>query len=119
MGFLRRLLGGQPQPEVRPDERPESQDLGDRRGVAYSLDGLAGLARDRGDSRAARELYERSLAARREVGDRPGAQRTLRALATMARAAGDHARARALYDESLALEKEESDTRPSRASESG
>jgi hypothetical protein len=32
MAFLRRLLGGQPQPESASDELPETRDLGDRRG---------------------------------------------------------------------------------------
>lgn len=32
MGFLRRLLGSQPEPEPQPDERPPLFDLGDQRG---------------------------------------------------------------------------------------
>jgi predicted ATPase/class 3 adenylate cyclase len=64
---------------------------------------LADIARDQGDDRRARELYEQGLAPARARGDRHAAAYPLRGLAHLCRARGDFEEAEALFKESLAL----------------
>ena len=53
------------------------QGLGDRTGVAWSLDHQGDVAREQGDAAAARNLYQQALAIFRELGDRWGIAGTL------------------------------------------
>ncbi len=80
-----------------------ARQLGDKQGVAVSLNALAVLARDRGDARAAHSLFEESLAVWRELGDEQAVARSLSNLANIVALEGDSARARALYAECLAI----------------
>jgi predicted ATPase/serine/threonine protein kinase len=77
--------------------------LGDRTGVAVSLNGLAVLARDRGDISTAHALFEESLELWRELGDLKAVARALSNLANVVKMQGDLERARALYAESLSI----------------
>ncbi len=85
----------------------ESQDiahaLGDKTGVAVSLNALAVYARDRGDVGVAHILFEASLALWRELGDQKAIARALSNLANVLKLEGDFDRARSLYAECLAI----------------
>jgi tetratricopeptide (TPR) repeat protein len=85
----------------------ESQDiarkLGDKTGIAVSLNALAVFARDRGDVATARVLFETSLGLWRELGDQKAVARALSNLANVLKLQGDYDRARALYAECLAI----------------
>ncbi len=70
---------------------------------AKVLNGAGTLAHSHADYRAARALYEESLAITRELGDGAGTSRALNNLGTVAWAQGDWPAARALYEESLAI----------------
>jgi predicted ATPase len=83
-----------------------SSKLGDRRGIATSLNNLAHVARLQGDYPAAQELYGESLAIGRNLGDRRLIAFSLDGLGMMARYQGDYAAARGFYEESLALGRE-------------
>ena len=80
--------------------------LGDRRGIAGSLNNLGLVACDQGDFAAARLLHEESLAIMRELEDRKGIANSLNNLGNVAYDQGDFAAARELYEESLAIERE-------------
>ena len=71
---------------------PSSRELGDRAGVAWSLNYQGDVARDQGDSAAARTLYEQGLAIFRELGDRWGIAGTLADLGNLAREQGELSR---------------------------
>jgi multidrug resistance efflux pump len=71
--------------------------------VAWSLNYQGDVARDQGDSAAARTLYEQSLAIFRELSDRWGIGGILADLGSLAREQGDYARAHALYRESITV----------------
>jgi len=81
----------------------ESQDialqLGDRKGVAVSLNALAVFARDRGDVAKARILFEATLGLWRELGDQKAVARALSNLANVLKLQGDYDRAYALHVE--------------------
>jgi len=85
----------------------ESQDiareLGDKTGIAVSLNALAVFARDRGDVATAHILFESSLALWRELGDQKAVARALSNLANVLKLQGDYDRARSLYAECLAI----------------
>jgi predicted ATPase/predicted Ser/Thr protein kinase len=85
----------------------ESQDiareLGDKTGIAVSLNALAVFARDRGDVATAQVLFEASLGLWRELGDQKAVARALSNLANVLKLHGDYDRARALYAECLAI----------------
>jgi tetratricopeptide (TPR) repeat protein len=85
----------------------ESQDiaqvLGDKTGVAVSLNALAVFARDRGDVEDAHILFEASLGLWRELGDQKAVARALSNLANVVKLQGEYGRARALYVECLAI----------------
>ena len=80
-----------------------ARQLGDKRGVAVSLNALAVTARDRGDVQVARSLFEESLALWRELGDQKAVARSLSNLANVVKLQGDYARARSLYAECLSI----------------
>jgi predicted ATPase/serine/threonine protein kinase len=83
----------------------QSQDiavrLGDKTGVAVSLNALAVIARDRGDVAKANILFEASLALWRELDDPKAVARALSNLANVVKLQGDYTRARSLYAECL------------------
>jgi predicted ATPase len=85
----------------------ESQDiaheLGDKTGIAVSLNALAVFARDRGDVATAHVLFEASLGLWRELGDQKAVARALSNLANVLKLQGDYVPARALYAECLAI----------------
>ncbi len=85
----------------------ESQDiahkLGDKTGVAVSLNALAVYACDRGDVASALVLFEASLALWRDQGDQKAVARALSNLANVLKLQGDYDRARNLYAECLAI----------------
>jgi predicted ATPase len=85
----------------------ESQDiaqmLGDKTGVAVSLNALAVFARDRGDVEVAHILFEASLGLWRELGDQKAVARALSNLANVVKLQGEYGRARALYVECLSI----------------
>jgi predicted ATPase/predicted Ser/Thr protein kinase len=85
----------------------ESQDiahgLGDKTGIAVSLNALAVFARDRGDVATAQKLFEASLGLWRELSDQKAVARALSNLANVLKLQGDYDRARALYAECLAI----------------
>jgi len=82
------------------------RELGDRRGIALSLDRLGMAAWRRGDFRAARVLLEEDLALFREVGDRDRVAWSLFTLGLLDNKQGEYTRACALFEESLALFRE-------------
>jgi predicted ATPase len=85
----------------------QSQDiahkLGDKMGVAVSLNALAVFARDRSDIAVAHLLFEASLGLWRELGDQKAVARALSNLASVLKSEGDYDRARSLYAECLAI----------------
>jgi predicted ATPase len=85
----------------------ESQDimlqLGDKAGVAVSLNALAVIARDRGDAASAHILFEATLGLWRELGDQKATARILSNLANVLKLQGDYVRALSLYGECLAI----------------
>jgi predicted ATPase/DNA-binding winged helix-turn-helix (wHTH) protein/tetratricopeptide (TPR) repeat protein len=70
------------------------EELGDRSGIAASLNALAIGQRDRGDYASSESNFERSLAWWRLVGDRSSTARCLHNLANVVKVRGDYARAR-------------------------
>ncbi len=80
-----------------------ARQLGDKQGVAVSLNALAVSARDRGDLAVARSLFEESLVLWRELGDQKAVARSLSNLANVVKLQGDYARARSLYAECLSI----------------
>ncbi len=85
----------------------ESQDiaqaLGDKTGVAVSLNALAVFARDRGDVEVAHILFEASLGLWRELDDQKAVARALSNLANVVKLQGEYGRARELYVECLSI----------------
>ena len=85
------------------ESRDTSRELGDKQGVAVSLNALAVMVRDRGDFATANALFEENVALWRELGDRKAIARALSNLASVVKLRGDFARARSMYDECLVL----------------
>jgi predicted ATPase/predicted Ser/Thr protein kinase len=77
--------------------------LGDKQGVAVSLNALAVIARDRGDLAPAHSLFEENILLWRELGDQRAVARSLSNLANVLKLQGDFARARSLYEECLSI----------------
>jgi len=77
------------------------RELGDRRGIALSLDRLGMAAWRRGDFTAARVLMEEDLALFREVGDQDRVAWSLFTLGLLNNKQGEYPRACALFEESL------------------
>lgn len=78
------------------------QELGDRRGVSQTLNGLAHVAKNEGDFNEARQYYHQGLAIARADGDRLTIALLLISLANLILDAGDLDAAEAAYAESLA-----------------
>ena len=104
------LAGGQGDYPSADALMSESQDiarrLGDKTGIAVSLNALAVLAGDRGDISAARTLFEESLALWRQLGDQKSVARALSNLAHVIRLQGDYDRALSLHSECLSIFRE-------------
>ena len=99
-GVLAGEQGDYPSADALIDEsRRIALALGDKRGIAVSLNARAVHARDRGDIPAARALFEETLALWRELGDLLAVARSLSNLASVVRLQGDYARARSLCAE--------------------
>src|SRR5712691_7122498 len=79
------------------------RELGDRRGIALSLDRLGMAAWRRGDFTAARVLMEEDLALFTEVGDQDRVAWSLFTLALLNNKQGKYTRACILFEESLTL----------------
>jgi predicted ATPase len=80
-----------------------ARQLGDKQGVAVSLNAMAVLARDRGNVAVAHSLFEESLALWRELGDLKAVARALSNLANVVKLLGDSNHARSLSAECLAI----------------
>ena len=80
-----------------------ARQLGDKQGVAVSLNARAAVARDRGDFMLAHELFQESLGVWRELGDLKAIARTLSNLATVLKSQGEYEHARALSAECRAI----------------
>ena len=80
-----------------------ARQLGDKMGVAVSLNALAVFASDRGEAATARALFEEGLALWRELGDQKAVARALSNLANVLKVQRDYDRARALLVECLSI----------------
>src|SRR6266436_5600768 len=80
-----------------------ARQLGDKTGVAVSLNAKAVHSRDRGDVAIAHALFEESLVLWRELGDQKAVARSLSNLANVVKLQGDFDRARSLYGECLSI----------------
>src|SRR4051794_31648307 len=87
------------------------QELGDREGVAESLNHLGNLDRGRFEFDRARARLIESLEIRRELGNERGMAVSLRNLGLVAALQRDHDTARARYDEALPLARRTGDKR--------
>jgi tetratricopeptide (TPR) repeat protein len=87
------------------------RELGDRRGIAVSLNNLGLLANQQGDYAAAEVLHNESLAISQDIGDRPGIATTLSDLGSAAFGRGDFTAARAHLEQSLSLQRDLGDRR--------
>jgi tetratricopeptide (TPR) repeat protein len=79
------------------------RELGDPRGVAWSLNGLGRVAQRQGDFQAAQQYHEESLTIRRELGDQRGIADCLEELAQAAGGQGQPERAVRLFGAAHAL----------------
>ena len=82
------------------------RELGDKWGIAASLNNLGGVAYEQGDFASSRSLHEESLALFRELGDKGNIAFLLVNLGVKALNQGDFASSRSLHEESLALFRE-------------
>ena len=80
-----------------------ARQLGDKRGIAVSLNALGVNDRNRGEPAGAHSLFEESLGLWRELGDQKAVARALSNLANVVKSQGDFARARALHGECLSI----------------
>jgi predicted ATPase len=85
------------------ESRDIARRLGDKTGVAVSLNALAVHSRDRGDVSKAHALFEESLLLWREVGDLRAVARALSNLANTVKLLGDYERSRTLYAECFSI----------------
>jgi predicted ATPase/DNA-binding winged helix-turn-helix (wHTH) protein len=82
------------------------RELGDRFGIASSLNNLGNPALNPSDYPASRAVLEESLAIRRELGDRFGLAASLGNLGNVVLNQGDYPAAKVLLEESLAIRRE-------------
>jgi non-specific serine/threonine protein kinase len=80
--------------------------LGDRLGVAESLNNLGIVAWRQGEYALARSLYDEGLSIRRDMGDHLGVAASLHNLGNVAGHEGDYVQARSLHEQSLAIFRE-------------
>ena len=88
-----------------------NRELGDKWGIANSLNNLGIIAVRNSDYFAARSMYEESLGVWRELGNRRAVALSLSNLGKVAENQDDHARARSLYEQSQAIFRELEDGR--------
>jgi predicted ATPase/DNA-binding winged helix-turn-helix (wHTH) protein len=79
------------------------QELGDRWGIAVSLNALAVSARDQGDYSSAQANFERSLACWRMLPNRSATARCLHNLANVTKVCGDYGRAQSALTEAASI----------------
>lgn len=79
------------------------RELGDKKGIAASLNNLGNTAFFQGDNDIAREFHEASLAIKREIGDLSGVSISLNNLGNVAHQQEDFAAAKRFHEESLAI----------------
>ena len=77
------------------------RELGDRIGVAWSINHLGDVARDRGDLAEARRLYQEGADTFRRLGERWGMARSSADLGYLACDQDDSATAHSLFEEAL------------------
>jgi predicted ATPase/DNA-binding SARP family transcriptional activator/DNA-binding CsgD family transcriptional regulator/Tfp pilus assembly protein PilF len=85
------------------------EQLGDRVGVAESLNSQGWIAFRRGDTGRASSLFERGLKAARESENQVAIRRAINGLAVIAFDAGDRERARRLWEDALVLGRKHGD----------
>jgi tetratricopeptide (TPR) repeat protein len=78
-----------------------NREIGDKRGIALSLNGLGIVAQMQGDYPTARSLYEESLSVSRELGDKQGIALTLGNIGNLEYSMGEYSTALTHYKESL------------------
>ncbi|HEY0385727.1 MAG TPA: protein kinase, partial [Pyrinomonadaceae bacterium] len=78
-------------------------ELGDRWGVAQTLNGLGYIEHEQGDYAQATRYYEQSLALFRELDDRQATAYLLNNLGNVAKEQADYTRAAAIHEQALAL----------------
>lgn len=96
--------------ELFEQARQLAREQGDKRGLAFILNGLGNLAMNQRDIERARPLYEESLALRREMGDTQGIANSLNNLGWAAVEQGEYALARSLLIEGRGLLEQLGDT---------
>src|SRR5690242_4852731 len=82
------------------------RELGNKWGIAFSLNALGKVASAQGDHAGARSLHEEALAMMREMGNRYGVASSLHRLGTVAHNLGEHETAHAMHEQSLAIMRE-------------
>jgi len=82
------------------------QGLGDRQGIASSLENLGMVAWRQSDYAQARALHQQSLALRRELGDAPGTASSLHNLGAAMEEQGEYDQAEVVYRESIAIRRQ-------------
>ena len=87
------------------------QEQGDRRKIAFALNGLASIAQNRGKFAEARSRFEESLSLYRELGDLRGMAKNLLNLGMLKKNQGDLDAAWVDYEESVRLFREIGDRR--------
>ncbi len=92
--------------ELRQESLILYRQLGDTRGIASSLQGLAWIASRNGAHIAARQLLEESVTLLRELGDKGDFAWSLHLLADTLSLQGEYSRANTLFQESLAMFRE-------------
>jgi DNA-binding SARP family transcriptional activator/predicted ATPase len=86
------------------------EEIGDRRGMLYSIWGLGNTARDQGQYEAGKHFYQKSLTLSRELGNQSDIANSLYVLGRIAWYLGQYEEAKGLHQESLALFREVSDS---------
>jgi predicted ATPase/Tfp pilus assembly protein PilF len=103
-GALARLQGEYSAARLSHDESLEIfQDLGDKRGVAESLERLGNIASDLGENEAAAVYYRASLENYKEIDDDKGIAWVLNSVGGTALARGRLTKYRSYFEQSLAL----------------
>src|SRR6266699_3197155 len=103
---LRAALSWSLEPAADEEGLALYRELGDQRGIAFSLGTLGNIAWVRSDPATARSLLEEALALFREVDDQEYAAYALFSLGLVASSRGEYTRACALYEESVAIHRQ-------------
>lgn len=82
------------------------RELGDKLGIASSLQSMGFAEQCRGNIPAARTFYEQGLALQREIGDRLGITYSLLYLGSVAHHLGDYEEAQSLFEQCLVIGRE-------------